>query len=319
MGASSVQKPGAAVWRIAARDHNVVTRAELVALGFSPRAIEHRVAKRRLHPKARGVYAVGTPELTREGRWMVAIKSCGEQAVLSHLSAAVLYGIRKPEPSRIHVTVPRTANPRRRGVKVHRREAYARRKRNGIPVTTVERTIIDCAATLARDDIEQMVNQATIKRLTDPEKLRRAAGRAGHLRGAAKLRRILDIATFRFTRSALERAFIPIALRAGLPRPLTAQMVNGYEVDFYWPELGLVVETDSLTFHRTAQTQAADLKRDQVHLASGLHCCRFSHGHVNFEARRVEAVLRAVGERLAAQCREHAVPVDVEGAARVGT
>jgi very-short-patch-repair endonuclease len=260
-----------------------------------------------LHPKARGVYAVGSPELTREGRWMVAIKSCGSQAVLSHLSAAVLYGIWKREPPEIQVTVPASANPRRSGVEVHRREAYARRKRHGVPVTSVERTIIDCSAVLARDDIEEIVNQATIRRLTDPEKLRRAAGRAGHLRGAAKLRRILDIATFRFTRSALERAFIPIALRAGLPRPLTAQMVNGYEVDFYWPELELVIETDGLTFHRTPQQQAEDLKRDQAHTAAGLKCCRFSHGQIKYEARYVEGVLR----RLAAQCREHVLPVGV--------
>jgi hypothetical protein len=273
------------------------------------------VQKRRLHPKARGVYAVGRPELTREGRWMVAIKACGEQAVLSHRSAAVLYCIRKTEPSRIHVTVPLDANPRRSGVAVHRREAYVQRKRHGVPVTSVERTIIDCSATLARDDIEEMVNQATIRRLTDPERLRRAAVCAGHLRGAAKLRRILDIATFRFTRSALERAFIPIALRAGLPRPLTAQVVNGYEVDFYWPDLGLVVETDGLTYHRTPQQQAADLKRDQAHTAAGLKCCRFSHGQIHYEPPYVEAVLR----RLAAQGREHAVPVGVEGLARAGT
>jgi very-short-patch-repair endonuclease len=293
----------------------VVTHAELVALGFSPRAIEHRVRMRRLHPKARGVYAVGSPDLTREGRWMVAIKACGPHAVLSHLSAAVLYGIWKKEHSQIHVTVPITANPRRRGVKVHRRDGYARKTRDGVPVTTVEDTIIDCAAILPRDDIEHLVNQATIRRLTNPEKLRRAAGRAGKRRGAPKLRRILDIATFRFTRSALERAFIPIALRAGLPRPLTAQMVNGYEVDFYWAELGLVIETDGLTFHRTPQQQAEDLRRDQAHTASGLRCCRFSHGQIKYQARYVEAVLC----RLAAQGREHVVPVGVQGAARVGS
>jgi very-short-patch-repair endonuclease len=83
-----------------------------------------------------------------------------------------------------------------------------------------------------------------------------------------------------------------------LPRPLTAQIVNGEEVDFFWPELGLVIETDGLTYHRTPQQQAKDLARDQKHVASGLTCCRFSHGQIRYEPKRVEAVLRALAERL---------------------
>lgn len=291
----------------------MVTHAELLELGFSAHAIKHRIAKGRLHPKARGVYGVGTPELTREGRWMVAIKQCGPGAALSHLNAAVHYGIWKREPREIHVSVPRRANPKPPGVKVHRRGEFRWTRWRGVPVTTIEDTIIDCTTILARDDVEHLINQADIRGLTDPEKLRGAAERAGKRPGARELRRIIDIATFQFTRSQLERAFIPLAERAGLPRPLTAQVVNGYEVDFYWPELGLVVETDGLRYHRTPQQQAADLKRDQAHTAAGLTCCRFSHGQIRYEPRYVEGVLRLLAQR-----RQHAVAVDVERGARVG-
>jgi very-short-patch-repair endonuclease len=286
------------VWKLARQDHNVVTYEELLGLGFTKSAIEHRIRKGRLHPKARGVYAVGTPELTREGRWMVAVKQCGNQAVLSHLTAAVHYGIWKREPRQIHVTVPRCANPKPGGVKLHRRGEVVSRRWRGVPVTTIDETVIDCTTLLSRDDVEHLINQADIKGLTDPERLRRAAARAKRRPGARELRRIIDIATFQFTRSQLERTFIPIALRAGLPRPLTAQWVTGYEVDFYWPELKLVIETDGLRYHRTPQQQAKDLARDQKHVASGLTCCRFSHGQIRYEPKRVEAVLRALAERL---------------------
>jgi very-short-patch-repair endonuclease len=300
MGALTVQRSGRAAWALAARDHNVVTHDELVALGFTPRAIKHRVATRRLHPQARGIYSVGSPRLTREGRWMVAVKACGDGAALSHLSAAVLWGFWKRETSRIHVSVSPGANPRRRGVKVHRRDSFEVTSKNRIPVTTPECTLIDLAASEPRDDIEAMVNQADVLGLTNPEKLRRAAAKVGKRPGAKRLRRILDIATFRFTRSRLERAFIPIALRAGLPRPLTRQIVNGREVDFYWPELKLVVETDGLTYHRTPQQQAKDLKRDQTHRLSELTPLRFSHGQIRYEPAYVERVLHGVARQLLA-------------------
>lgn len=301
------------MWKLARRDWNVVTHAELRALGYSSEAIRHRVQTGRLHRKARGVYAVGSPELTREGRWMVAIKQCGERAALSDLSAAFHYGTWKTEPRQIHVTVPAERTVRVKGIRPHRRVRYRVVVWRGVPTTPIDETIIDCATVLGRGDVEHLINQADIKRLTTPEKLRAVAAEAGRRPGARTVRLILDIATFQFTRSQLERVFIPIALRAGLPRPLTAQLVNGYEVDFYWPQLGLVVETDGLTYHRTPQQQARDLKRDQAHAAAGLQCCRFSHGQIRYEADDVERTLRSV-----AQLRQDLLGVDVEGRARVG-
>jgi very-short-patch-repair endonuclease len=109
---------------------------------------------------------------------------------------------------------------------------------------------------------------------------------------------ILDRNTFVITDTKLERRFLPIARRAGLPRPQTQRHVNGFRVDFYWPELGLVVETDGLRYHRTAVQQSRDRVRDQAHMAAGLTCVRFTHAQVRFQPGRVEATLSAVAGRL---------------------
>ena len=115
--------------------------------------------------------------------------------------------------------------------------------------------------------------------------------------GFEVLRSVLDRRTFRLTDSELERRFLRVVQRAGLPRPLTQKRVNGFKVDFYWPELRLVVETDGLRYHRTPNQQAKDKLRDQVHAAAGLVPLRFTHAQVMFDSGRVVSVLRRVAER----------------------
>ena len=109
---------------------------------------------------------------------------------------------------------------------------------------------------------------------------------------------MLDRRTFQVTDSRLEQMFLPIVRQAGLPRPLTQQRVNGFRVDFHWPYLGLVVETDGLRYHRTPQQQSADRRRDQAHVAAGLTVLRFSHAQVKFEPGQVLRTLTTVARRL---------------------
>jgi very-short-patch-repair endonuclease len=291
MDSQTVQTPGARAWAIAKRDKDIITRQELLELGFHPKAIQHRVRKRRLHPQARGVYSVGSPNLTTYGRLMVAIKSCGRDAVLSHLSAAVLWGIWKREPSQIHVTVPADRNPRPKGVMVHRRGLEATTKRHGIPVTTVLQTLIDCAPACSPQQRERMINQSDALDLL-PANVLHEQLRGRTEPGAVMLRRILDRDAFVLTDSVLEQLFIPIALRAGLPKPLTQQWVNGYKVDFYWPDLDLIVEVDGHRYHRTPLEQRRDLERAHAHAKAGLACRRFSYWHVAKEASYVEGFLK---------------------------
>lgn len=303
MARKTDQTQAKAARALARKQHGVLTRPQLLGLGFTSAAIEHRLARGRLFRVFRGVYAVGRRELTNEGWWMAGVLACGDGAALSHASAAAHLVIARRKLLRpVHVSVPASGQRRERnGIVIHRRAAFEVTTRDGIPVTTPECTITDLAATEPRDEVEAMINEADIRGLTDPAKLRSYLDTVGRRPGARPLRLMIDIRTFRFTRSTLERALIPIALRAGLPRPLTCVYVNGVEVDFYWPDLGLVVEADGLTYHRTPQQRAEDLRRDQVHVAAGLTCLRFSHGQIRYEPQAVENVLRSVRERLAAQ------------------
>jgi|SRR3954451_14467465 len=108
----------------------------------------------------------------------------------------------------------------------------------------------------------------------------------------------LDRHTFRLSDDELEVAFRPLAAAAGLPIPQTKVFVNGFEVDFFWPGLGLVVETDGFRYHRTASTQSRDALRDQTHAAAGMTPLRFSHWQVKHESARVSRVLAVTARRL---------------------
>jgi very-short-patch-repair endonuclease len=157
---------------------------------------------------------------------------------------------------------------------------------------------VDLATRHGREPLERMINEADIRGLCSPEALRNSLDDLPRRPGLAVLRTLLDRRTFRLTRSRLERLFIPIALRAGLPRPLTRQWVNGFEVDFYWPELDFVVETDGLRYHRTPQQQTRDSLRDHAHAVAGLRWLRFSHDQIAHNAPYVQRTLAGVARRL---------------------
>lgn len=297
-----MRSSGREVWALARRQHGIITRTQLVDLGFNSRAIQHRLERGRLHRIHPRVYAVGAHRLSPEGYLIAAVLACGAGAVVSHESAAALYGLLGPPPV-IHVSVPSGRLPRPRGVKVHRRAALRPddvTRVRGIPVTTPIATIVDLAAKRTQGSIDALVSDADIRGLCTPDLLRVALDGMRGRPGAARVRHLLDRRTFRLTRSHLERLFLPIVEAAGLSRPLTRQWVNGFEVDFYWPELGLVVETDSLRYHRTAAQQTKDMARDQRHTAAGLTCLRFSHWQVAHEPAYVRRTLASVARRLAA-------------------
>ena len=165
-------------------------------------------------------------------------------------------------------------------------------------MTTPACTLVDLATIATDDDLEAAINEADKLGLIDPETLRRGLDRFPGRRGVARLRRLLDHRTFTLTDSALERRFLPLARAAGLPQPLAGVRVHGFKVDFFWPELGLVVETDGLRYHRTPAQQARDRLRDQVHTAAGLTPLRFTHAQIAFERRHVRDTLTAVANRL---------------------
>ncbi|HVV90236.1 MAG TPA: DUF559 domain-containing protein, partial [Solirubrobacterales bacterium] len=274
-----------------------VTRAALLELGFGHRSIEHRVASGRLHLISRGVYAVGRPELTPHGRWMAAVLACGDDAVLSHRSAAELWGIGFEEAGRIEVTIRRKSKITRRGIKVRARpslDAGSVVVRLGIPVTHPVQTLIDLATELRILRLERAVNEADRLDLVDPETLRTALDDHVGVPGVRTLRTMLDRHTFRLSDSDLEILFRPLAIAAGFPLPLTKHRVLGFETDFFFPGHDLVVETDGLRYHRTPAQQARAVKRDQRHTAAGLRVLRFTHWQIAHEPNEVTGVLRRI-------------------------
>jgi very-short-patch-repair endonuclease len=301
MGGLSDQPSSGGAWRLAEAQHGQISHEQLLGLGYTRHAIAHRVARGRLHAKYRGVYTVGRRTTTRYGEWMAATLACGEDAVLSHRSAGDLWGIRPHKLFPIDLSVTTKGRARHDGLRVHRRSTLPpadRTHRHGIPVTTPTRTLIDLATLLTPAQLEAAINEADKLDRVDPYSLRASLeGRSGQ-RGVAVLKAILDRRTFVLTRSELERRFLPIARQAGLPKPETQALVNGFEVDFFWPDLGLVVETDGLRYHRTPAQQAKDRVRDQAHTAAGLTPLRFTHAQVRHEPDHVRRILGAVARRL---------------------
>lgn len=286
---------------MARRQHGVVTRRDLLRLGFSSAAIEHRLATGRLRPVARGVYTVGWPLTDRKQGWMAAVLICGEGAVLSHGSAAALWGIGPEGVGSVDISIRRNCGVSRSGIRARIRPRLSQQavtEEDGIPVTTPVQTLVDQATELTPRQLERAVNEADKRDLVDPEALRFALGEHAGEPGVRPLRALLDRLTFRLSDTELEVLFRPIAARAGLPTPLTKEMVNGFEVDFYWPGLGLVVESDGWRYHRTPSAQTRDALRDQTHTASGLTPLRFSHYQVKHEPQHVLRILARTATNL---------------------
>jgi Protein of unknown function (DUF559) len=232
---------------------------------------------------------------------MAAVLACGRDAALSHRSAAALWGFGSEHPDFIEVSVRRRHKHRRAGLRVRSRASLTLddiTTRLNIPLTQPVLTLIDLATVIGPKSLERAVNEADNYGVIDPERLRRALDDRAGEPGVRPLRAILDKHTFRLSDAELEILFRPIAAAAGLPVPLTKQIVNGFEVDFVWPGLGLVVETDGWRYHRTPATQARDALRDQTHTAAGLTPLRFSHFQVRYEADHVRSVLARTAANL---------------------
>lgn len=283
---------------LAARQHGVVERKQLRALGFKDPAIAYRVRAARLHRIHRGVYAVGHPVLEARGHWMAAVLACGPTAALSHASAAALWQLRASAGAKIDVTVRTSGGRDRPGIRIHRCPSARPDEttiHDGIPVTTTARTLLDLAATLPRRQLERALDQAEILQLLDAHALdavvRAHAGRSG----TARLMTVLvahDPGTT-LTRSALEDAMLELCRVHGLPRPLVNAHVAGLEVDVLFPAQRLVVETDGWRYHRTRAAFERDRERDAALTRAGHRVLRFTDRQIAGDPRTVAATLAA--------------------------
>jgi hypothetical protein len=293
-------------WAIAEQagaQHGVVALRQLVALGLSASAVRTRVSAGRLHRVHDGVFAVGHAALTIEGHYMAAVLACGQGAVLSHREAAALLGLRASSRSVIDVTSPRRSGRERAGIEVHTGATLLPRDVDtvdGIPCTTVARTLLDLAEVVDRQQVERACEQAEVLRVFDLRAVEDVLDRANGRRGAPVLEAILAehaIGTA-LTRRELEARFLALCRAAGLPRPEVNAWLPlepiGVEADFLWREPRLIVETDGRATHLTARAFEVDRRRDQRAMLAGWRVVRFTWRQVDEEPAVVAATVSAL-------------------------
>lgn len=282
---------------LAGRQHGVLARRQLEALGLGRGAIEHRVDCGRLQVVHLGVYAVGHRVLSRQGRWIAAVLSAGSGAVLSHRAAAALLEIRPSDRPQIEVTTPRILR-RRPGIHPHRAVLPHDEvtTKDGIPTTTAARTLLDLAAVLNRQALERALHQAEILHLADDPSLDELLKRHPNARGTKALRHIL--ATQRLgtavTRSDLEDAFLAFLAETTLPPLNVNTIIEGEEVDFAWREARLVVELDGYDTHSSRQAFEDDRARDRKLQAAGWRVIRITWRQLHQDQRTLERELHAL-------------------------
>lgn len=302
-GAFRARGPGdVTLAALADRQHGVVSLAQLRELGVSGRASRQRAANGRLHRIHQGVYAVGRRELTVRGRWMAAVLAYGPRALLGRRSAAALAEIVSWVPALVDVLVPGSSVRRRPGIRAYRTDTLAEEDAtsiDGIPCTTVERTLLDLADVTDLRGLERALNQADAQRILDHSALTALLARSPGRRGSRMLRKLLaEAAEPAFPRSELEEMFFLLCRRAGVPRPLVNEplLVDGTEmtVDFLWSDERLVVETDSRRWHSTREAFEEDRRRDQLLAVEGLRVVRFTWHQIVREPDRVTGVLASL-------------------------
>jgi hypothetical protein len=282
---------------VAERQHGVVSRLQLREIGLGRGAIDFRVARHRLHQVHFCVYAVGHTNLTPAGRSMAGVLSGGARAVLSHRSAAAHWGIRPTRDGPIEVT---TAARRRSGfaLRYYRNVLPADEvtTHDGIPVTTVPRTLFDLAAVIPRPHLRRAVREAEIRRLWDRLSIADLLERHPRRPGAAAIRTVTDPGA-RFTRSELEDLFLDLVDSTGLPRPATNVWLHiagrWIEADCAWPHQRLIVELDGRATHDTDTAFESDRARDRAATAAGWRVIRITWRQLRDEPSTIARDLRA--------------------------
>jgi very-short-patch-repair endonuclease len=273
---------------LAERQHGVVSRSQLTELGLGRGAINRRIQRRRLHLLHLGVYAVGHRRLAMRGRWMAAVLAAGPGAVLSHRDAAALIGLRPSARGLIEVSAPRRC--RRPGMHAHVTclPPDEITTHDGIPITTVARTLLDLAAVLPRQQLKRAMEQADVPRLADDTSLAALLARYPRRSGTAALREVLHAGlTNTVTRSELEERFLAVLDAHDLPRPRVNCAVEGFEVDFLWPNQRLIVELDGRATHHTATAFERDRARDRALQGAGWRVVRIAWHQLHYEPQQI--------------------------------
>ena len=267
-----------AIASLAGAQHGLVKHAQLTAAGLTRNGIKQRVERGVLHPRHRLVYSVGHAALSREGEMLAAVFAAGDEAALSHESAAELLQILRYRASVIAVVAPRRRTIK--GVRVHRCMNLDSRDVTtckGIPVTTVARILVDLSDTHTAAELTNLIHEAAFRSRFHLEATRRTMQRANgrHRLDALEQAIAMHLSGSAGTRSRVEVAILSMLKFSDLPTPLVNTDVLGEEVGFHWPERRLIVEVDG-PGHRRPRTRREDERRDRELRAGGWTVLRYT-------------------------------------------
>lgn len=289
-------------WEIAGladRQHGVVGWHQLIALGMPERTVEEWLSGGRLHRVHRGVFAVGHPRLAETGRRWAAVLAYGDGALLSHRSAAALWGLARQRSRLVDVTAPmgRQGAHRRDGIFIHRGRIHRedRAASGGLPVTTVARTLFDLAEFVSPKRLESAWEEADRLNLLELRAVEQVCERGYGRRALRPIRGLLTEArTAQITRSPLEDDFASFCHANGIPAPSFNTTVLGYEIDAVWPAERLAAELDSWEFHSHRAAFERDRTRDTALQVAGYRTIRITHRRLNHEALKLADELHAL-------------------------
>lgn len=284
---------------LATKQHGVVSYEQLLDLGFSVPWIERRLEEGRLSAVHRNVFAVGHMRVPRRGYWWAAVLAYGPDAVLSHHSAAVLWELRRRRRGPIHVTAAcgRQGIRRREGIWIHRCKLRSEEAtvHEGIPVTTVARTLFDFAEVVPYEELKKAAEAADRRNLLRLRELEAICERGRGRRALRPVRRLLvELGAPAEGRSPLEIRFAEFLREYSIPAPVQNVLVLGHEVDALWPAAKLVVELDSWEHHGDRAAFERDRARDPKLLLAGYRTIRITHRRLDDEPQRVAEELRAL-------------------------
>lgn len=276
--------------RLAADAFGVVTRVELVEAGLSADEIRHRMHSGTLIRIHRGVYRVGHAAPNTDASYLAAVCACGEEAALGGLAAAWRYGTVKGQPPN-----PEVISPRERRVPgiACRRGRWDHTGFRGIETLTVPATLVDIAARIAIEDLARAAHEAGVRYRTTPRHVDTVLRRRPNAKGAANLRLVMT-GDERVTLSKLERAFLALLRREGLPLPMTNRVASGKRVDCRWPGHALTVELDSFAFHNSRHSWQAGYRRERQAYARGDAFRRYTWADVLEDPAQMLTELRAL-------------------------
>ncbi len=285
--------------RLATRQHGVASRRQLRSLGFGEEAIKAALAEGRLAPVHEEVFAVGHTRVSQRGHWWAAVLAYGPGALLSHHSAATLWELRRSRRRPVHVTAAcgRQGVRRREGIWIHRcklRHEEATRH-EGIPVTTVARTLFDLAEVAPFEELKKTAEAADRRNLLRLGELESVCELGRGRRALRPMRRLLvELRAPTEGRSPLEIRFAEFLDLRGLPAPTQNVLVLGHEVDALWPAAKLVVELDSWEHHSGRTAFERDRARDPELMLAGYRTIRITHRRLDSEAPKIARQIRAL-------------------------